>query len=72
MRLKLDENLSRHLKPVLVALGYDAVTAGDQNLLGRPDTAVVSAAASEGRLLLTLDLHFGDLRKFAAGNEEAH
>jgi hypothetical protein len=27
MKLKLDENLSRHLKPILMNLGHDVVTA---------------------------------------------
>jgi hypothetical protein len=27
MKLKLDENLSRHLKPVLTDLGHDVLTA---------------------------------------------
>jgi hypothetical protein len=33
MKLKLDENLSRHLKPVLIGLGHDVLTAADENLL---------------------------------------
>ncbi len=67
MRVKLDENLSRHLKPAIAALGHDAVTVGDEGLLGEPDTAVGRAARSEGRMLLTLDVEFGDLRKYPPG-----
>jgi len=33
MKLKLDENLSRHLKPVLTEFGHDVLTAADENLL---------------------------------------
>jgi hypothetical protein len=33
MRLKLDENLSRHLKRALVSLGHDVETAADEDLL---------------------------------------
>jgi hypothetical protein len=33
MKLKLDENLSRHLKPVLIGLGHDVLTTADENLL---------------------------------------
>lgn len=36
MKLKLDENLSRHLKPVLFGLGHDVLTAADENLLSHP------------------------------------
>jgi predicted nuclease of predicted toxin-antitoxin system len=67
MRLKLDENLSRHLKPILVGFGHDVMTAAEENLLSQPDTAVAGAAKAESRLLLTLDVEFGDLRKYAPG-----
>ena len=68
MKLKLDENLSRHLKPVLIGLQHDVVTAADENLLSRPDTEVARAAFREGRMLLTLDIEFADLRKYPPGS----
>jgi predicted nuclease of predicted toxin-antitoxin system len=68
VKLKLDENLSRHLKPLLSALQHDATTAADEGLLSKPDIAVAAAAKAEGRILLTLDLEFGDLRKFPPGS----
>ena len=67
MRLKLDENLSRHLKPVLTDLGHDVLTAADENLLSRPDTEVAAASIKEGRMLFTLDVEFADLRKYPPG-----
>jgi predicted nuclease of predicted toxin-antitoxin system len=68
MRLKLDENLSRHLKPVLIALGHDVLTAADENLLSHPDTEIAQAAKEEQRMLLTLDVEFADLRKHPPGS----
>jgi predicted nuclease of predicted toxin-antitoxin system len=68
MKLKLDENLSRHLKPVLTGLGHDVLTAADENLLSRPDTEVARAARNELRMLLTLDVEFADLRKYPPGS----
>jgi predicted nuclease of predicted toxin-antitoxin system len=68
MKLKLDENLSRHLKPVLTAMGHDVSTTADENLLSRPDTEVARAAATEERMLLTLDVEFADLRKYPPGS----
>ena len=68
MKLKLDENLSRHLKPLLIAQGHDTLTADDENLLSRPDTEVARAAAKEDRMLLTLDVQFADLRKHPPGS----
>ena len=67
MKLKLDENLSRHLKPVLNGLGHDVLTAADENLLSRPDTEVAAVSIKEGRMLLTLDVEFADLRKYPPG-----
>ncbi len=68
MKLKLDENLSRHLKPTLTSLGHDVLTAADENLLSRPDTEIARAAKNENRMLLTLDIEFADLRKYPPGS----
>jgi predicted nuclease of predicted toxin-antitoxin system len=68
MKLKLDENLSRHLKPVLISLGHDVLTAADEDLLSRPDIEVAACAAREARLLLSLDIEFADLRKYPPGS----
>ena len=68
MKLKLDENLSRHLKPLLTKVGHDVVTAADENLLSCSDTEIAAAALREERMLLTLDVEFADLRKYPAGS----
>jgi predicted nuclease of predicted toxin-antitoxin system len=68
MKLKLDENISRHLKPVLAELGHDVLTAADENLLSHPDTEIAHAAKNEQRILLTLDVEFADLRKYPPGS----
>ena len=67
MRLKLDENLSRHLKQPLAQAGHDASTAQDEGLLGKPDGAVASAAFAEGRMILTLDVGLADIRLHPPG-----
>jgi len=67
MKIKLDENLSRHLKPLVSSLGHDVATAADEGLLGQPDTRVAERAGDEGRILLTLDVEFADLRKYPPG-----
>jgi predicted nuclease of predicted toxin-antitoxin system len=66
-RLKLDENLSRHLKSTLAALPHDVKTTAGDGLLSRSDREVAGAAAREDRMLLTLDLEFADLRKYPPG-----
>jgi predicted nuclease of predicted toxin-antitoxin system len=67
MRLKLDENLSRHLKPILSHLKHDVTTAQEEGVLSQPDTVVAARAKAEGRMLFTLDLDFGNLTKYAPG-----
>lgn len=68
MKLKLDENLSWHLKAILQSCGHDADTAADEGLLSKSDVEIGDAAKGAGRMLLTLDLDFGDLRKFPPGS----
>ena len=67
MKIKLDKNISRHLKPVLKQAGYDVFTTVDEGLLGKADVEVGAAAKSQGLILFTLDLEFADLRKFPPG-----
>ena len=67
MRIKLDENISRHLKRYLQKEGHSVFTAEEQGLLGRSDVEVGIVANSEGLILFTLDLEFADLRKFPPG-----
>jgi predicted nuclease of predicted toxin-antitoxin system len=65
---KLDENLSRHLKTELAALGFDALTAADEGLLSRPDAEVAAAAKREHRILLSLDLDLANVVRFPPGS----
>ncbi len=68
MKIKLDENISRHLKPVITQKGHECVTAEDEGLLSKTDVEVGAAAKGEGRMLFTLDLEFADLHKFPPGS----
>ena len=67
MKIKLDENISRHLKSLLKQEGHEALTAAEQGLLGKTDIEIGAAVKTEGVLLFTLDLEFADLRKFPPG-----
>ena len=62
MRVKLDENL-----PVGLDLGEDVDTVQDEGLCGASDDAIWAAAQQEGRMLITQDLDFSDLRRDAPG-----
>ena len=53
MKIKLDENLSRHLKDALSQLGHDVSTAVEEGLLGKVDSEMEAAAKGEDRMIFT-------------------
>ena len=67
MRIKLDENLPVRLAAVLTNLRHDVHTVSEENLSGRSDREVWHAAQQETRFLITQDLDFSDVRRFAPG-----
>ena len=67
MNIKLDENLPHQLVQVLTELGHDVDTVPGERLAGRDDDVVWSAAQAAGRFLVTQDLDFSDVRKYAPG-----
>lgn len=67
MKIKLDENLSRHLKVSLTACGHDVETVADEGLLSQADFAIARAAKAENRVIFTLDSDFADVRRFPPG-----
>ncbi|HLZ13455.1 MAG TPA: DUF5615 family PIN-like protein [Candidatus Acidoferrum sp.] len=70
MKIKLDENLPQQIAPVLRGLGHDVHTLTEEGLAGRRDDDVWLATQNESRFLITQDLDFSDLRKFAPGTHE--
>lgn len=67
MRIKLDENLPSTLTEILAQFGHDVDTSPHEGLAGRPDADVWAETVAAGRLLITQDLDFSDVRKFAPG-----
>lgn len=67
MRIKLDENLPEALLRALSDLGHDVDNIRLEGLAGQDDSVVWRAAQVEHRFLITQDLDFSDLRKFAPG-----
>ncbi|MHB9148892.1 MAG: DUF5615 family PIN-like protein [Thermoleophilia bacterium] len=61
MRLKADENLAVEAVRLLRSSGFDVATVREEGLAGATDERVAEAAADEERILLTLDLGFGNL-----------
>jgi predicted nuclease of predicted toxin-antitoxin system len=68
MKVKLDENLPESLIASLAVLNHDLDNVRLEGLSGRSDSAVWQAAQSAGRFLITQDLDFSDMRKFAPGS----
>ncbi len=68
MRIKLDENLPVRAAQRLREMGHEVDTVLDEGLGGLQDAAVWAAAQWEGRFLITQDLDFPDLRRFAPGS----
>jgi len=60
-RFLVDEDLPRSLARDLRAAGLDAQDVRDVGYRGRPDRDAIELAVSEGRVLLTADLGFGNV-----------
>lgn len=68
MNIKLDENLPGRLGPLFASRGHDVDTVVDEDLAGAPDSTVASAASAVGRLVVTMDRGFGDVRRYPPGS----
>ena len=64
MKFKADENVPSEAIELLRAAGHDAASVFDQSLSGRPDCDIASVCKSEGRILITLDTDFSDIRTY--------
>jgi len=64
MRFKVDENLPVEVKRLLVAHGHDAHTVIEEGLVGSEDGLIYRVAQDEGRIVVTLDLDFSDIRTY--------
>ena len=63
-QFKLDENLPRDAEELFSAAGYDVQTVLGEQLGGAPDRNVLEVASGEGRVLVTLDVDFADIRLY--------
>src|SRR5580704_11097130 len=67
MKIKLDENLPVSLAVLLANFHHDVHTIAEENLSGKTDPEVWEAAQQDERFLITQDLDFSDVRRFAPG-----
>lgn len=67
MKFKIDENLPPELADLLAAAGHDASTVPGERLDGAADPEIAAVCRQEGRVLITLDLDFADIRFYPPG-----
>ena len=61
---KVDENLPTEVLDLLRGARHDASPVKEEGLCGAPDEVVARVCRDERRTLVTLDLGFGDVRKY--------
>lgn len=64
MKLKIDENLPAECAKILSHGGFQADTVTGEGLTGADDSALAAASQVEGRVLVTLDLDFANIRAY--------
>lgn len=67
MKLKTDENIPQRLVEFLRERHHEVATVQEENLVGESDDEVAEVASKEGRVLLTLDRGFADIRHYPPG-----
>jgi predicted nuclease of predicted toxin-antitoxin system len=67
VKFKLDENMPESLAHFLTQSDHDVETASGERLAGAKDPEIVQAATREGRVLMTFDLDFADIRMYPPG-----
>ena len=64
MIFKIDENLPVDAAAWLREFGFGAHTVRDEGLLGANDEVIANVARLEGRVLVTLDRDFSNIRSY--------
>lgn len=68
LQFKVDENLPGEVVDLLREYGHDALSVLDQRLGGAEDPEVAKVCRGEGRILISLDAGFGDIRSYQPGD----
>jgi predicted nuclease of predicted toxin-antitoxin system len=64
MNFKTDEDLPIEIADRLMEAGFDAATILAQGLGGLPDEDIFAKCCEEGRILITMDTDFADMRSY--------
>ena len=68
MKFKTDENVPVEVSSLLRRHGLDSLTIVQQAMSGFKDEDVATVCREEGRILITLDLDFADIRAYPPGH----
>lgn len=68
MKIKLDENITAAAAALLSRHGHAVDTVPAEHLTGASDTTLIEACANDGRMLMTFDVVFGDMRAYPPGS----
>jgi predicted nuclease of predicted toxin-antitoxin system len=64
LKFKIDENLPSECAVRLRDAGFTADTVADEHLSGAADAKLAQHARAEGRVLITLDMDFANIRSY--------
>jgi predicted nuclease of predicted toxin-antitoxin system len=64
MKFKIDESLPSEAATLLRESGHEAMTVHDQAMVGASDKDLAAVCRTEARILVTLDLDFGNIQAF--------
>jgi predicted nuclease of predicted toxin-antitoxin system len=64
LRFKIDQNLPKEVAVLLDSQGHDARTVKDQGLYGIGDSDLSELCRSVGRVIVTLDSDFSNVRSY--------
>ena len=70
MQFKIDENLPIDAASLIRSHGFDCLSVYDEELTGCPDSELIDVCREEKRILITLDIGFGDIRNYPPGENE--
>ncbi|HZP00477.1 MAG TPA: DUF5615 family PIN-like protein [Terriglobia bacterium] len=70
MKVKLDENLGASLARLFREGGHDTATVPEEGLASAPDGRLIEVCRDEQRVLVTLDLEFGNPLLFKPADYE--
>jgi predicted nuclease of predicted toxin-antitoxin system len=64
LKLTIDENLPSECAGILRGVGFEADRVADERLTGSDDSTIAAKCRTEGRVLITLDLDFANIRAY--------